>query len=267
MFTDLIEASSLTPQMRLLDCRAALGKPQAGYDAFRAGHLPGALHLDLDKDLADPAGPGGRHPLPNPDSLAHRLRALGINNGDQIVVYDDASGAYCGRAWWLIRWLGHEAVAVLDGGMAAYTAPLQTEEEVFAPGNFTRRPALTRWIEVDELAGKLDSLTLIDARAQARFDGLEEPIDTIAGHIPGAVCQPFTGNLDEHGRFNDPTVLRDRFGDLDENTVCYCGSGVTAVHNILAIRRAGLPEPILYPGSWSEWITDLSRPREGKGET
>ncbi|MDA1073665.1 MAG: sulfurtransferase [Proteobacteria bacterium] len=261
MFTDLINPDQLTPQARLLDCRAVLGDPQAGLRAYKAGHLPGALHLDLDKDLADPPGSRGRHPLPHPDRLAGILRQIGINNSDQIVVYDDAGGAYSARAWWLIRWLGHEAVAVLDGGLKSYPYDLQTETAAFAPGNFTRRPALTRKIDVADLEGNLGDFTLIDARAQARFDGLTEPIDAIAGHIPGALCRPFQDNLTKDGRFVAPQVLRERFADLGDNVVCYCGSGVTAAHNILAFRVAGLPEPILYPGSWSEWICDLNRPR------
>lgn len=263
-YTTLISAESLAglKDVKLLDCRAALGDPEHGRQQFAAGHLPGAQHLSLDDDLAAPPGEGGRHPLPAPEALARRLAALGASDGQQIVVYDDAGGAFAARAWWCIRWLGHEAVAVLDGGIATWTGPLQTEVESRAPGDFSIRAPLTRTIDADALLAALTDLTLVDARSQARFEGREEPIDPVAGHIPGAVCRPFQGNLDADGRFLPADKLRERFSGIDpgEDTVCYCGSGVTAAHNVLAMMVAGFAEPMLYPGSWSEWLRSPARP-------
>ena len=247
--------------VKLLDCRAVLGDAQAGLARFKAGHLPGAQHLDLDRDLAAEPGAGGRHPLPDPHHLAERLRMLGINDADQVVVYDDAGGAIAARAWWCLRWLGHEAVALLDGGLAAWTGALATDTPAPLAGDFSIRPTLTRTIDAVELVRQPRAYTLVDARNEARFAGREEPIDAVAGHIPGARCLPFQGNLGSGGRFLDADELRARFAGMAEPVVCYCGSGVTAAHNILAMKVAGLPEPRLYPGSWSEWIQDESRPR------
>ena len=260
MHTTIIDSqTALDNSVKFLDCRSTLGDPDAGRRAFEAGHIAGALFLSLDDDLAATPGDGGRHPLPEPESLLNRLRALGINDEDQVVVYDDAGGAYAARAWWCLRWLGHEAVAVLDGGLKAWPAPLSTEVIRPPAGNFSQRPALTRSLDVTALTADLAAYQLIDARAQARFDGLEEPIDPVAGHIPGAICLPFQGNLKEDGTFRSATELAGRFPDGD-NVVCYCGSGVTAAHNVLAMRIAGFDEPLLYPGSWSEWIRDDQRP-------
>lgn len=253
---------------RLLDCRARLGDLDFGRRAFAAGHLPGALHADLDRDFAAAPGIGGRHPLPNPRTLAATARRWGINDDTQIVVYDDAGGAFAARAWWCLRWLGHQAVAVLDGGIAAWPGKLSQVVAEYPPGNFTIRPSLTRTVDADTLLGMIseqparkDAVSLLDARTEIRFNGEDEPIDPIAGHIPGARCMPFQDNLDADGRFKPPAELAQRFGALPQDTICYCGSGVTAAHNILAMVHAGYPEPILYPGSWSEWISDSSRPR------
>lgn len=249
---------------RVLDCRGRLGDPEFGRRAYAAGHIPGALHGDLDRDFAAPPGAGGRHPLPDPETLATTLRRWGLNDADQIVVYDDAGGAFAARAWWCLRWLGHAAVAVLDGGLGAWSGPLSRAVPEYPPGDFSIRPSLTRTIDADALMTLVSASAdpiLIDARSRERFDGAEEPIDPIAGHIPGARCLPFQDNLDASGRFKPADALAQRFKDLPADTVCYCGSGVTAAHNVLALRAAGHPEPILYPGSWSEWITDPSRPR------
>ena len=260
MHTTIINAKTASKNsVKFLDCRSTLGDPDAGRRAYEGGHIAGALFLSLDDDLAASPGDGGRHPLPEPESLLNRLRALGINDEDQVVVYDDAGGAYAARAWWCLRWLGHEAVAVLNGGLSAWPAPLSTEVIRPATGNFSQRPALTRSLDVADLSAGLSAYQLIDARAQARFDGLEEPIDPVAGHIPGAICRPFQDNLKKDGTFCSATELAKRFPAGDD-VVCYCGSGVTAAHNILAMRIAGLPEPMLYPGSWSEWIRDDQRP-------
>ena len=247
--------------VKLLDCRAVLGDTGAGLARYKAGHLPGAQHLDLDRDLAAAPGAGGRHPLPEPEALVARLRELGINDDDQVVVYDDVAGAFAARAWWCLRWLGHRAVALLDGGLAAWTGELVSDTPSYPSGNFSLRPTLTRTVDAVTLLQERDAYTLIDARSEARFAGREEPVDRIAGHIPGASCLPFQGNLGAGGRFRNPEDLRSRFADLPQPVVCYCGSGVTAAHNILAMKVAGLPEPLLYAGSWSEWIQDDARPR------
>jgi len=199
--------------------------------------------------------------LPDRERLRDRFRAWGVDDEDQIVVYDDAGGAFAARAWWCARWLGHPAVAVLDGGFAAWQGPLSQACPAVEPGNFSIRAPLTREIDAPALLARLDGAALVDARARPRFDGAEEPIDPVAGHIPGAVCLPFQENLDASGRFKSAAELAERFRDVPDDAVCYCGSGVTAAHNVLAMRIAGRPEPILYPGSWSEWIQDPGRPR------
>lgn len=266
--TTLISAEELAtaltaaaPRLRLLDCRARLGDPSFGPAAYAAGHLPGALHASLDDDFAAAPGAGGRHPLPAAQALRDRFRAWGVNDDDQIVVYDDAGGAFAARAWWCARWLGHEAVALLDGGLGAWNGPLTRDVPRPAPGDFSIRASLTRTIDAATLQRSLGRIALADARTRARFDGREEPIDPVAGHIPGAVCLPFQDNLGPDGRFRAPEALAARFADLPDDVVCYCGSGVTAAHNVLALRVAGRPEPQLYPGSWSEWIGDPARPR------
>lgn len=245
-----------------MDCRAALGDPGYGLAAFREGHIPGARYADLDRDLAGPPGKRGRHPLPGRDALAARFAAWGIRHGDQLVAYDDAGGQFACRFWWLARWLGVESCAVLDGGIAAFLeagGEVTREVPEIEPSAFRPCAPLTRLVEADDIIAGRSSRTLIDARARARFLGEEEPIDRIAGHIPGALSYPCADNLDAAGRFRrDPS----RFAELvGRDVVSYCGSGVTAAHNILAMVDAGLPEPALYPGSWSEWIEDPARPR------
>ena len=267
MFTTLIDGPTLVsregePGWIAVDCRAALGDPEYGLAAYRHGHIPGARYADLDRDLAGPPGKRGRHPLPDRDALAGRFAAWGIRHGDQLVAYDDAGGMFACRFWWLARWLGIESCAVLDGGIAAYLeagGKLTREVSEVEPSGFRPRSSLTRLVEADDIISDRVSLTLIDARAEARFRGEEEPIDRIAGHIPGALSYPCADNLDTAGRFRRDTS---RFAGLaGRNVVSYCGSGVTAAHNILAMVDAGLAEPALYPGSWSEWIEDPGRPR------
>ena len=267
MFTTLIDAATLVsrggePDWIVADCRAALGDPDYGRNAYGEGHVPGARYADLDRDLAAAPGKRGRHPLPDRDVLAERFAAWGIRHGDQLVAYDDAGGQFACRFWWLARWLGIESCAVLDGGLAAYLdagGELTRDVPVVEPSPFRPGTPLTRIVEADAIIAAGAALTLIDARAEARYRGDEEPIDRIAGHIPGALSYPCAGNLDATGRF-----LRDasRFTGLEgRDVVSYCGSGVTATHNILAMVDAGLTEPALYPGSWSEWIEDPGRPR------
>lgn len=268
MYDTLISAQDLAANLtkfRVLDCRARLGDPQFGQRAYAAGHIPGAVHADLDRDFAAPPGSGGRHPLPDPAALVTKLRAWGINAADQLVMYDDAGGAFAARAWWCLRWLGHPAAAVLDGGLDAWIGELSTTPPPSPPGDFHARAPLTRTVSAAQLATAMNGQHppwLLDARSTERFAGEQEPIDPVAGHIPGALCRPFQDNLDTAGRFWPVAALAERFADVAGDCVCYCGSGVTAAHNILALRVAGHPEPALYPGSWSEWILDPSRPRE-----
>ena len=270
LFSTLIQAAQLEAlyhaksHIAIFDCRAKLGAPGWGPQAFDKGHLPAAQFLDLDLDLADPPGAQGRHPLPDIARWHARVRTLGVTNETQVIVYDDAQGAFAARAWWMFRWLGHEAVAVLDGGMPAWSGQLTKDLVAPCPSDFERQPPLTRSIDTTTLQEMLEqadqpSHHLIDARSQARFAGLEEPIDPVAGHIPGALCLPFQDNLNSAGRWLAAPTLAARFNHLEDPVICYCGSGVTACHNILALKIAGRAEPILYPESWSGWITDPDR--------
>ncbi len=246
----------------VLDCRSKLGEPEWGDRAFVEGHVPGALRANLDRQLAGAPGDGGRHPLPDRDRWLETVRSWGIGNHQQVVVYDDAGGAYAARAWWMLRWLGHRDVAVLDGGLAHWPGPLESgPAPATSASRYTPGDALTEALSVPD-AG-FARLTLIDARTRERWAGVAEPVDAVAGHIPGAQCLPFQENLAEDGTFLDAASLHERLAPLFEASdpvVSYCGSGVTACHNILACCIAGLPEPALYVGSWSGWITDPTRP-------
>ncbi len=257
------ELGKTRKNVRLIACRARLGDLEFGARAFAGGHIPGAVRGDLDHNFAGPPGKSGRHPLPDATQLIEHCRQWGIMDSSQIVVYDDMGGMIAARAWWLLRWLGHAAVVVLDGGLPAWIAaglPLETTTSTYPLGNFSRRPALTRAIDASELLSKTPT-HLLDARAEERFAGVKEPIDHTAGHIPGAICIPAAGNLDASQHFRPPAELKSRFANITADDVaCYCGSGVTAAHNVLALRIAGFPEPRLYPGSWSEWIEDPTRP-------
>jgi thiosulfate/3-mercaptopyruvate sulfurtransferase len=248
----------------VFDCRYSLLDRDAGRRAWEAGHIPGALYADLEQDLSSPAGSGGRHPLPDRDALVGQLREWGVNRDSTVVCYDQNNSAMACRLWWLLRWLGHADVHVLDGGLDAWQAAgySTTRAPVAArPGDFSAHSPLTRTLSVAEVL--TSSAKLLDAREAHRFRGESEPIDAVAGHIPGAMSVPFMDNLIE-SRFLHPKELAARFRELglgtDDDIVCYCGSGVTATHNILALLLAGYEEPALYPGSWSEWITDPNRP-------
>lgn len=275
MYDTLIDPKVLSEHLGdsawcVIDCRASLTDPAAGATAYAAGHIPGAVFADLATDLSGPLidGVTGRHPLPERTALADTFGRWGIDAQTQVVAYDAGNGAYAARAWWLLRWLGHAAAAVLNGGIAAWQAdgyPLRKRVEVRPATRFPIRAPLTRVVDVDDVIERRGSMHLLDARAEARFRGEVEPIDPVAGHIPGARCVPFEGNLDRDGRFAAADVLRRRFEPhlrADRELVCYCGSGVTACHNILAMRHAGLPEATLYAGSFSEWIRDPARPVE-----
>lgn len=247
----------------VLDCRARLGDPAAGERLWREGHVPGSRHMDLDRDLAAPPGGGGRHPLPDPAAFTATLRRLGITPERPVVVYDDLGGQLAAaRAWWMLaRWAGHPEVRVLDGGLRAWQdaggeLPLGRESAP-APGDWTPRYHDAARVEADEVfSGRA---LKVDARARERFRGDAEPVDPVAGHIPGAVCRPSADNLDAHGRFKAPRVL-DAELPRGEAVIAYCGSGVTACHDILAYAVAGRPLPRLYAGSWSEWVRDPARP-------
>lgn len=267
--TDELAANLDNPDWLVVDCRFSLADATAGQRAYDEGHIPGALYVNLDRDLSTPHIPGqtGRHPLPAKADWIATIQALGIIPAIQVVLYDDAGGAVAGRLWWMLRWIGHENVALLDGGLKAWLGQglaLTTAKPSSRPaGNvdYGALPSLAATVTAGELdAGKQ---CLLDARDLPRYRGDTEPLDPVAGHIPGAQCSPFAANLDADGKFLPPQALRDKFAPAvatGKPVVCYCGSGVTAAHNVLAMKIAGLPEPVLYPGSWSEWITDPARP-------
>lgn len=276
--TTLIDVDGLAARLRdpdcaVLDCRFDLARPAWGREAWAAGHVPGAQHADLDRDLSSPAGPAtGRHPLPAPEAFAARASAWGIDERVQVVVYDQGNGMYAARAWWLFRWLRHGAVAVLDGGFAAWTAagqPIGTAPEGRAARRFVARPDRGAIVDAAFVAARLCTsaadMRLVDARGADRFAGQNETIDPVPGHVPGAVNHPFTRNLDAAGRMRPAAELRAEWlqtlgGRPPTALVAMCGSGVSACQNLLALEHAGLGSARLYPGSWSEWIRDPSRP-------
>ena len=261
--SDLLElVRAGASDLRIVDCRWALGRPGAGALAFADGHLPGAIHLDLDDDLADPNGWGapGRHPLPSPAEFTADLALAGIGNEHHVVAYDDVGGWVAARLWWMLDVLGHERVSVLDGGIDAWTAAggdLTTEKTEWPPARLELAPSWSRVIGRDELKARLGSFVLLDARAPARYRGEMEPIDPVAGHIPTARNLPVEANLDE-GRMRPGADLAASFAELGADgtsgpVVTSCGSGVSALHHALALRVAGLPDPLLYVGSYSDW--------------
>lgn len=264
---DELQQCLYSQDLLLIDTRFKLEDPGYGRSVYTQSHLPLAVYLDLDDDLSSAVIPGetGRHPLPDPDVLEARLRRLGLHAKDHVVIYDDGPGFFAARLWWLLHWLGHKKVSVLDGGLAAWTkAGLPMSDQVnfrLWPGTFVAHLQPGMLATAPELlAGK--DLQLLDARAPERFRGEMEPIDPVAGHIPSAICLPCAANLGSDGLWLSAAQLRERFPALTQgqSRVCYCGSGVTACHNILAAVVAGLPMPRLYAGSWSEWITDPMRP-------
>jgi thiosulfate/3-mercaptopyruvate sulfurtransferase len=276
MFTTLISTADLAehladPAFVLVDVRHDLTQPDAwGESAYGLGHLPGARFVHLDRDLSAPkTGRNGRHPLPAAGACAELFGRLGIDATKQVVAYDQGSGMYAARLWWMLRALGHDAVAVLDGGFAAWTRegrPVATATPVVTPSTFLARPRASS-LDAPAVAASLSarSLLLLDARARERFRGDVEPLDPVAGHIPGALSRPYAENLDATGRFKAAATLAAEFGALlggraPAGVVHYCGSGVSACHNLLAMAHAGLDGARLYPGSWSEWCADPTRP-------
>jgi thiosulfate/3-mercaptopyruvate sulfurtransferase len=248
------------PALRICDVRWWLTDPGKGRRDYDAAHLPGAIFVDADRDLVAAEGPG-RHPLPSPAAFARRMAELGIDDESDIVAYDDAGGTIAARLWWMLDDLGHARVRVLDGGIGAWAVaggPLTAAVRAHPPGRLTLRSAWSGTIDREALAGRLaiGDAVLIDARAAERYRGDVEPVDPVAGHIPGAANLPAIGNLAADGRFLDAGVLRTRFETLGKpgvDVVTSCGSGITACHNALAMRIAGLPDPLLYPGSYSDW--------------
>ncbi len=250
----------------LVDCRFSLGLPERGRNDYSASHIPNAVYAHLNDDLSGEiiSGKTGRHPLPTIEEMTSRFGAWGIGDGVQVVAYDDAGGSIAARLWWMLQYLGHDAVAVLDGGWPRWVRmdlPTRSGPERNAPRPFTARPRAD-WVVDAEVIDALrtePSWRLVDARAAERYRGEVEPIDPVAGHIPGAVSAPFHENLNDDGVFREPDELRRRFkgviGDAPaDHVISYCGSGVTAAHNVLAMVHAGIGHARLYPGSWSEWI-------------
>ena len=257
------------PGWLVVDCRFSLADSEAGQRAYSEAHIPGAVYIHLENKMSSPqiAGETGRHPLPEKADWIETIQAYGITPATQVVMYDDAGGAIAARMWWMLRWIGHEQAAVLDGGLQAWqSAGHGVNNKVPS----ARPPGNNAYSDLTPLAGIIDATDidashqlLLDARELPRYRGEAEPIDPVAGHIPGAMCSPFSGNLDEYGHFHTIENLRKKFSlaaKSDLPVVCYCGSGVTAAHNSLAMTIAGIDNSILYPGSWSEWVTDPSRP-------
>jgi len=259
------------PNWVIVDCRFTLTDTEAGRRAYAAGHLPGARYAHLDEDLSAPKnGKNGRHPLPDPAAFAQTLGRWGIDAGKQVVLYDDSFGAMAVRLWWMLRWMGHDAVALMDGGLPKWQReklPMTTEAPVVVPTVFVPHVREAMRVDADAVfaASRSGSELLLDARPEMRFLGEMEPIDPVAGHVPGAINLPFDDNLDLGGTFLGADELREMYegllaGRKPQQVIHMCGSGVTACHNLLAMEIAGLPGAKLYPGSWSEWIADPSRP-------
>jgi len=269
--TEQLAAFLDDPNCVIVDCRYDLANESWGMDQYRAAHVPGAVYADLARDLSGKAdGHSGRHPLPGLDAIVATFRQLGISDGSQVVAYDQSSGMYASRLWWMLRYMGHDAVAVLDGGFAKWLAegrPTRAGEETRAGGGFTARPRPEMRVTANQVWARLGDpeMTLVDARAPARYEGREEPLDRVAGHIPGARNHFFQRNLGPDGTFLSAARLRENFSALlgstpPQQVTLYCGSGVTACHNLLAMEHAGLSGMKLFPGSWSEWSSDPDKP-------
>jgi thiosulfate/3-mercaptopyruvate sulfurtransferase len=278
MYTTLISAAELSshiaaPNWVIVDCRHDLMNLSAGREGYAVAHLPNAVFADTETELSGAKrGPDGvfrgRHPLPEREAFIETLRAWGVNDDTQVVAYDAHGGMFAARLWWMLRWVGHDAVAVLDGGMAAWQAqglPLTAEVPVRPRGSLNARSSLVATVSAGEVLANIGSgeRTLVDARAADRFRGENETIDPVGGHIPGAKNRFFKDNLQADGRFKDAAQLKADFAPLvadPAKAIVQCGSGVTACHNLLALEVAGMPGAALYPGSWSEWCADPARP-------
>jgi len=258
------------PGWRVFDCRHDLFKRELGAQQYREGHIPGALFAAMEHDLSGPKnGANGRHPLPSLEAFIAWMGRQGLKPTDTIVCYDAGNGSMASRLWWMLRWAGHDAVAVLDGGMAKWVKegrPASTEAPSFPATTYPAKPRTDMAVDVAYVAANRDKALLVDARAPARFRGEQEPIDPVAGHIPGAANRFNSENVHADGTFKDAATLRKEYeavlgGRPAAEVVNYCGSGVSACHNLLAMEIAGLTGSRLYAGSWSEWIADPARPR------
>jgi thiosulfate/3-mercaptopyruvate sulfurtransferase len=281
VFSALIQPSELAPHLgdprwAIVDCRFYLVEPSKGETEYVAEHVPGAVYAHLDRDLAGPrTGKNGRHPMPSVETMVERFSRFGVGDDVQVIAYDTSQGQMAARLWWMLRYLGHDAAAVLDGGLQTWKAegrPLASGRESRDTRPFVARPRESMRIDVDALERERTGHLLVDARAPERFRGEVEPFDPVKGRIAGARNHPTAASLAADGRFLAPAELRERFrsilgGSPIDSVVSYCGSGVTACHNLLAMDVAGLPGARLYPGSWSEWSADEKRPIErGKQE-
>lgn len=277
MHKTLLDPSTLAlkltdPNWVVIDCRFDLANPAKGEAEYLEAHLPGARYAHLDRDLSGAkTGRNGRHPLPEPDAIARNFSALGISAGTQVVAYDADSGMYASRLWWMLRWMGHDAVAVLDGGLARWQReghPVRGGVESSVPGTFTGSPRPGWRLSADDVQKDLGNPVrlLVDARAPERYRGMNETLDPVAGHIPGAANYFFGQNLTAEKTFKSPDDLKTQWnavikGHDAADVVMYCGSGVTACHNLLALEHAGIQGVKIFPGSWSEWSADPSRPK------
>jgi len=269
---DQLQALMASTPVRVVDCRFNLMDTGQGRREYQEGHIPGATYAHLDDDLASPiTADSGRHPLPDIDDFVQTLGSWGIDNDIQVVAYDHSNGAVAARLWWMLRWLGHDKVAVLDGGFAAWTSAggaLETEVADDAPAIFIAAPDPDMIVTTAEISAAVaagETFNLVDARDAARFKGENEPIDTVAGHVPGAINLPFPGGVREDGTWLDVEHHRRRWDELlvgrpEKPLMAMCGSGVTACHLVISARLSGRPAPRLYVGSWSEWIRDKERP-------
>lgn len=266
--------------LMVFDCSYDLSDPAAGRRQFSQAHIPGARHADLHDDLSSyrpgHSASGGRHPLPLPEDFAATLRQWGFDNSMQAVVYDRNGCNYCGRLWWMLKWLGHDAVAILDGGLQAWQSAghavqifAGNQQNASAPSHFVLQPALVELVSTETVAGSLSeqNMLLLDARGAPRYRGDIEPLDPAAGHIPGAINRPFADNLQTDGRFKSATVLQQELTNIlpeksPGKVVVYCGSGVSAIPTLLALEIAGYPRPALYAGSWSAWSSTPGLPVE-----
>lgn len=278
-FTTLVSADELAkqlhdPQWVVFDCRFALTRPESGREAYARSHIPGARYAHLNQDLSGPVSPAsGRHPLPDAALFARQLGCWGVDTSTQVVVYDDSFGSMAVRLWWLLRWLGHDAVALLEGGFPAWVRQgreLAAELPALTPTEFLPAPDDSLWVDSNAMLEAVRArAVIVDARPDERFSGLFEPLDKVAGHIPGSINSPFEDNLDARGNFLPAQELRALYAPLlhgapPGEVIHMCGSGVTACHNLLALEIAGMPGGKLYVGSWSEWIADPSRPIVGR---
>ena len=272
--TTLVSTADLATHLRvwrIFDCRHDLMKPELGGEQYREAHIPGALFASLDRDMSAPkTGKNGRHPLPDPEAFAAWVGRQGVKPSDQVVCYDASNGAMAARLWWMLRWIGHDAVAVLDGGIAKWTKegrPVTADVPAFPPTEYPLNLSEEAAVGARMVHRRLGQQLLVDARAPARYRGEQEPIDPVAGRIPGARNRFNMDNVAADGTFKSPAELKAAFdqvlgGRAPHDVVNYCGSGVAACHNLLAMEIAGLPGAKLFAGSWSEWIADPARPQE-----